>query len=76
MTQLPPTDPLLVRARSLAAVHAWRDVLTALAPHGVQPQDVERSLAAGMDDHLSKPVTRERLAAVLERWVPTGSASA
>ncbi len=32
--------------------------------------DAEKSLAAGMDGHLSKPATRERLAAVLERWVP------
>jgi CheY-like chemotaxis protein len=31
--------------------------------------DAEKSLVAGMDDHLTKPVTRERLAAVLERWV-------
>jgi hypothetical protein len=27
-------------------------------------------VSAGMDDHLSKPLTRERLAAVLERWIP------
>jgi two-component system sensor histidine kinase/response regulator len=31
--------------------------------------DAEKSLLAGMDDHLAKPVTRERLAAVLEHWV-------
>jgi CheY-like chemotaxis protein len=31
--------------------------------------DAERCIAAGMDDYLAKPVTLERLAAVIERWV-------
>ena len=31
--------------------------------------DGEKALEAGMDDHLPKPVTREELDFVLQRWV-------
>ncbi len=34
--------------------------------------DREKSRAAGMDDHLAKPLTPERLAEVLERWTAPG----
>ncbi|HSW28459.1 MAG TPA: ATP-binding protein [Longimicrobiales bacterium] len=37
--------------------------------------DRARALEAGMDDHLAKPVTPERLARTLSRWLP-GSAPA
>ena len=40
--------------------------LTANAVEG----DRERCIAAGMDEYLSKPFTRDQLAAVLERWLP------
>jgi CheY-like chemotaxis protein len=32
--------------------------------------DQERCLAAGMDDHLAKPITEEALVAILARWCP------
>ncbi|EXI80615.1 MAG: Signal transduction histidine-protein kinase BarA [Candidatus Accumulibacter appositus] len=43
--------------------------LTANAVDG----DRERCLAAGMDDYLSKPFSRERLLATLQRWLPSAS---
>ena len=33
-------------------------------------QDREKSLAAGMNDHISKPVKTEELRAVIKRWAP------
>ena len=38
-------------------------------------EDRERCLAAGMDDHLAKPVDIEVLRAMLARWLPTGRAT-
>jgi signal transduction histidine kinase/ActR/RegA family two-component response regulator len=35
----------------------------------------EKCLAAGMDDHIAKPISLEQLAALLERWVRSGAPS-
>ncbi|MBM3749183.1 MAG: response regulator, partial [Acidobacteria bacterium] len=34
--------------------------------------DQEKCRQAGMDDYLAKPVRREDLVRVLERWIPAG----
>lgn len=37
------------------------------------PADRERCLAAGMNDHLGKPIEPEQLWATLQRWLPAGA---
>ncbi|MEM9177596.1 MAG: response regulator [Myxococcota bacterium] len=33
-------------------------------------EDRRRCLDAGMDDHIAKPITRDALAEMLDRWFP------
>jgi two-component system, sensor histidine kinase and response regulator len=55
-----------VRRREGATRHTPIIAMTASAT----PQDRDRCLAAGMDDHLTKPVLVADLRAVLARWLP------
>jgi len=36
--------------------------------------DEDRCLAAGMDDYLSKPISPEKLGAMIDRWMPRAHA--
>ncbi|MGZ5179963.1 MAG: response regulator [Ramlibacter sp.] len=43
---------------------------------GTDQDDIERCLAAGMNDHLPKPIDLPRMAAALTRWAGRGAPTA
>jgi len=55
---------LILRLPSPAA----RVPIIAMTAHAMS-SDRELSLAAGMNDHVTKPIERDALGAVLERWL-------
>jgi CheY-like chemotaxis protein len=70
--QLPELDgwaaTAAIRAHEQAAGQGHHTPIVALTA-GALAGDAEKSRAVGMDDHLIKPLTLERLAAVVTRWI-------
>ena len=69
--QMPNMDGLTAtrRIRASAPAEAPRTPIIALTAN-VLPDQIARCLDAGMDDHLGKPISPERLLEVLARWSP------
>ncbi len=68
---MPDMDGYEVTAaiRSLEDSRSGRTPIVAMTAN-VQPSDVEKCLASGMDDHLAKPLTLDHLTEKLQRWIP------
>ncbi len=64
------TATLELRRREAASLGGRRLPIIALTAHAAD-SDREACLASGMDDYLSKPMTRAQLAATLARWIGT-----
>ncbi len=71
--QMPEVDGYEATRRIRDAEHLRRVPIVAMTAHSMRG-DRERCLAAGMDDHLPKPVRPQELDAVLSRWLPARGA--
>jgi CheY-like chemotaxis protein/signal transduction histidine kinase len=68
--QMPVMDgwEAVTKIRTLEKATATHTPIIAVTAHAL-PEDKERCLAAGMDDHIAKPVNAVILKTVLERWM-------
>ncbi|BAL95615.1 response regulator [Rubrivivax gelatinosus] len=72
--QMPVLDGLQA-TRALRALPGGRRVPIIAMTANAFGEDRDACLAAGMNDHLAKPVAAERLYAQLLRWLPVGEAA-
>ncbi len=74
--QMPEMDGLeATRCIRSAQSVAWSNIpIVAMTAHAMQG-DQDTCLAAGMNDYLTKPINPQRLAAILETWLPSTSAA-
>ena len=64
---IPRSDKAARRIRSEKLDSEGRMAIVALTANAL-PEERDRCIAAGMDDHLAKPIDFERLWTALSRW--------
>ena len=70
--QMPEMDGLEA-TRAIRADAACRDLPIIAMTANAMKKDLDACLAAGMNDHVTKPIDRAVLAATLRRWLPASS---
>ena len=72
--QMPEMDGLEA-TRALRADATLRDIPVIAMTANAMRQDLDACLAAGMNDHIIKPIDRAALVKTLRRWLPRGKAA-
>jgi len=74
--QMPVMDGLEATRTLRAEGISERDLPILAITANAYPDDIELCLAAGMQDHVAKPISIERLGPCLEKWLVTNPAAA
>ena len=68
--QMPFMDGVAATRCIRALPHAYKDIPIIAMTGNVLPQQVRSFLAAGMNDHVGKPIERAKLYSSVRRWIP------
>ena len=66
--QMPEMDGLEA-TRRIRSDARWRDLPVIAMTAGAMPQEREQTVAAGMDDYITKPIDVEQMFATIARWL-------
>ena len=73
--QMPELDGLAA-TRALRADPRFKTIPIIAMTANAMKVDLDACLAAGMNDHITKPIDRRTLVVTLRRWLPTGTKAA